>query len=98
MNVILEHRVAATLCFVILGFLLVALVSTTARRQLRTGLVFLLILMGSGVVYYYITGNSPVGIPAAINSFFNGPQAPQEISHKYYRDPLNPDKTLPEKE
>ncbi len=98
MNVLFEHRVAATLCFVIFGMLILSLLSSTARRQIKKGLVILLTLAGVGLAYYFITGNSPAEIPATIDSFFNGPQAPQEISHKYYRDPHSIDKGLPEME
>lgn len=55
---------------------------------MKKGLTYLLILAGLGVGYYFLTGKSPTSIPADINYFFNGPQAPaEEATHRYYSDP-----------
>jgi len=57
-------------------------------RELRKGIVYLLIILGLGGGYYYLTGKSPTSIPSDINAFFNGPQAaPEKNTKRYYTDP-----------
>ncbi|MEA3466943.1 MAG: hypothetical protein U9R57_01810 [Thermodesulfobacteriota bacterium] len=92
MDVLLENKVAVGLCIVI-GLVLVGLLGKTMRKQMKKGLILFLIIAGLGTGYYYLTGKSPAEIPAAIDYYFNGPQAPTESTHKYYRDP---DKDLKE--
>ena len=56
--------------------------------ELRKGMVYLLLIAGLGVGYYYLTGKSPATIPSNINAFFNGPQAaPEKHMPRYYTDP-----------
>ena len=86
MNVILENKVAIVLVIVI-GLIIIALLGKTMRKQMKKGLIVLLIIAGLGAGYYFVTGKSPAEIPAAIDYYFNGPQAPEEATHKYYRDP-----------
>ncbi len=68
--------------------LFVVLRSESVRRQLKKVVLFFLVLTGLGLGYYFLTGTSPTEIPASIDHFFNGPQAPAEKgSKKYYREP-----------
>ncbi len=83
---LLENKMAIGLCIVI-GLIIIAFLGKTMRKQMKKGLIVLLIIAGLGTGYYYLTGKSPAEIPAAIDYYFNGPQAPTESTHKYYRDP-----------
>ena len=68
-------------------FCLLCLLSDTLRGQLKKGVIFLLIVVGIGVCYYFFTGKSLSDIPADVNKFFNTRITEKEPSHKYYRDP-----------
>lgn len=88
MNVLPENTIFAVLAIFAGLVLLFILRSENIRGQIKKGVIFLLVVTGLGVGYYFLTGKSPATIPADINYFLNGPQAaPEEESHKYYRDP-----------
>ncbi len=81
---ILRIAVPVLLAVVIVPLLFL---SENMREQFKKILLFFLVFIGLGAGYYFFTGKSPTEIPADINVFFNGPQAPpDEMSHKYYRD------------
>jgi len=61
--------------------------SATMRTQIKRGLIFLLIIAGILVGYFFLTGKSPAEIPARIDQFFNTPRAPEDGTHRYYNDP-----------
>ena len=86
MDVLLENRVVSALC-IFAGLVIIGLLGKTMRKHMKKGLIILLIIAGIGTGYYFLTGKSPAEIPADIDYFFNGPQAPKESTHKYYRDP-----------
>ncbi len=81
-----EHWKVVALC-IFVGLILLCFLGTTMRRQMKKGLIVLLVIAGIGAGYYFLTGKSPADIPAAIDSYFNSPRAPEEATHKYYRDP-----------
>ncbi len=86
-NLILEHRLYFGLTLiVIIGILFVT--SESLRKQLKKGLVGLLLIAAIGLAYYLITGKDPATIPADINSFFNNPSTEAERDHTYYKDPV----------
>lgn len=85
-NAVVEYRVYIGIgLFVLLAIL--TLTSSTLRGQLKKGIILLLIILGLGGGYYFITGNSPSDILADINRFFNSSPTNQEPSHKYYKQP-----------
>lgn len=88
MNVIPENGMSAILLLVLAIVLVIVFRSENMRGQMKKGMVFLLILAGIGLGYFLLTGKSPSHIPAAVDYYLNGPQAPPEKdSHRYYRDP-----------
>ncbi len=88
MNVILENGMLSALVLFSGIILIIVLRSDSMRGQLKKGMSFLLILLGLGLGYYFLTGKSPTEIPSAINTFLNGPQAaPEEHTKRYYKEP-----------
>ena len=87
-NVVLENRMFSALVLFSGIILIIVLRSDNMRRQLKKGISFLLILLGLGLGYYFLTGKSLTEIPSAINTYFNGPQAaPEEHTKRYYKEP-----------
>ncbi len=86
MDVLLENKVAIVLC-IFIGLIVAGFLGKTLRKQMKKGLIVLLLIAGLGLGYYFLTGKSPAEIPADIDYYFNGPQASEETTHKYYRDP-----------
>lgn len=75
-----------SVAFVII-LILILLISSSARAQFKKAIFFLITIAILATGYYFVTSRSITEIPHLVNAFFNGPQVPETVSHKYYQDP-----------
>ncbi len=72
--------------FVII-FVLILCASCSIRAQLKKAFLILVTIAVLAAGYYLVTGRSATEIPHLVSAFFNGPQVPETVSHRYYQDP-----------
>ena len=64
---------------------LLCLLSSTFRGNIKKGIFFLLIAAAAWFGFYYITGEAPSDIPAEVEVFLEQPQKEKEPGVSYYR-------------